>query len=534
MKISLSHVTYTYPSAARPALVDCSLDIPSGTFCLVIGPSGAGKSTLLRTLNGLVPHFSGGRIAGSVHVGDHDPLQEGPRVLAHHIGFVFQDPESQCIMDRVEDDIAFVLENQAVPPSLMHERVQHILDLLSVAHLRDRRIETLSGGERQRVALAAALVQEPSVLVLDEPTSQLDPESAADVLDAIVELHRRLGLTVILSEHRLERVLDLADQVVLVHADGTVSSGAPRAMLNQAASVPPVFDLGQRLGWEPLPLTLPQAREHLVGRHLALAEAEIPTQPKSASVLEVCGLYADYGGEPVLQGASLQLAAGQITALMGRNGTGKTTLLRSIVGLHQCRSGDISLNGQSINERPASEICREIGYLPQRPDDLLFADTVAEELQVTLRNHGLTESPPLDCEALLASLGLETLASLYPRDLSVGQRQRVALAAIMVTKPQVLLLDEPTRGLDAALKRALLSLLRQWCRDGIAVLISTHDVELVAEAADAVLLLEGGHIAASGCPEDVLPLLGDNGPQMAQLLPGAHCVTVDQAVRLLN
>ena len=255
--IDFEHLTYTYPGATTPALRDVSLHLPEGELILVVGASGSGKSTLLRCINGLVPHFTGGSLAGSVRVEGLDPVTATPRVLSRQVGFVFQDPESQFVMDRVEDEIAFALENAAMPAQEMRVRVEETLDLLDLEPLRDRLLKTLSGGERQRVAIAAALALRPRILVLDEPTSQLDPKSAEDVLNALVRLNADLGLTILLAEHRLERVLPFVDRILYLPDDGSpVLLDEPRVVLNQIELGPPLVRLGKALNWQPLPLTI--------------------------------------------------------------------------------------------------------------------------------------------------------------------------------------------------------------------------------------------------------------------------------------
>ena len=255
--IHFEHLTYTYPGAAAPALNDVSLELPEGELILVIGPSGSGKSTLLRCINGLVPHFSGGALAGNVRVEGMDPVVATPKVLSRHVGFVFQDPEAQFVMDRVEDEIAFALENAAMSPQEMRVRVEETLDLLDLEPLRNRPLKTLSGGERQRVAIGAALALRPQILVLDEPTSQLDPKSAEDVLNALVRLNTDLGLTILLAEHRLERVLPYVDRVVYLPDDGSpVLIDEPRQVLAQIELGPPLVRLGKALAWKPMPLTI--------------------------------------------------------------------------------------------------------------------------------------------------------------------------------------------------------------------------------------------------------------------------------------
>lgn len=534
--IHFDRLTYTYPDALHPALTNVTLDIAEGEFALVVGPSGAGKSTLLRCLNGLVPHFTGGRLGGRITVAGHDPVAEGPQVLSRVVGFVFQDPEAQFVVDRLEDEVAFALENAAIPPDKMRARVEEVLILLDLTRLRNRPLETLSGGEKQRGAIATALALRPRILVLDEPTSQLDPQSAEEVLQALVRLNRDLGLTIILAEHRLERVLPHASRLIYVPGRSEpVLSGSPREILRQMDLTPPLVTLGKAMGWEPLPLTIEEgqalAKEATAGtRYQVSGSNPKPETLKPEPILQITGLSFAYDDTPILDDVSLTVGAGELMVLMGRNGSGKTTLLKCIVGLLKPRPGDIWLAGESLVRQKTADICRRVGYLPQEPDDLLFANTVAEELRITLRNHDLLDTPPIPPADLLARLGLGDLAAAYPRDLSVGQRQRVALGAVTVTRPRLLLLDEPTRGMDYPAKRELVRLLREWQADGIGLLLVTHDVELVAQAANRVAVLDQGTIVASGPPGEVLSSSPLFAPQIARLFPGTGWLTTDDAL----
>ncbi|HDQ72864.1 MAG TPA: ATP-binding cassette domain-containing protein [Chloroflexi bacterium] len=543
--IHFDHVTYTYPDASRSALADLTLDIAEGEFALVMGSSGAGKSTLLRCINGLVPHFTGGALGGRITVAGHDPVKEGPQALSRAVGFVFQDPEAQFVLDRVEDEIAFALENAAVPPAEMRMRVEEVLHLLDLASLRDRPLDTLSGGEKQRVAIAAALAFRPQVLVLDEPTSQLDPQSAEDVLSALTRLNVDLGLTVVLAEHRLERVLPHIDRLIYLPngpsvgpsagVNGHVLSGPPRQILRQVDLTPPLVTLGKTLGWDPLPLTIKEGRAFTrEAPPLAQKTTRQPDSGHSADpLLRVERLSFAYNGAFTLSDVSLSVNEGELVALMGRNGSGKTTLLKCIVGLLRPRQGGITLAGESLIGQETAQICQHVGYLPQEPDDLLFADTVADELAVTLRYHELLDRPPVSPDRLLARLGLDDVAAAYPRDLSVGQRQRVALGAVTVTHPRLLILDEPTRGLDYRAKQALVQLLREWQAEGVGVLLVTHDVELVAQAADRVVILSQGEVIADDEPE-VLTASPLFAPQVARLFPGRGWLVVEDALANLD
>jgi energy-coupling factor transport system ATP-binding protein len=527
--IHVDHLSYTFPGRSEPALRKISLHVEAGEFVLVTGPSGAGKSTLLRALSGLVPHFSGGAVAGSVRVGGHDPVGEGPRVLSRVVGFVFQNPEAQAVLEEVEAEIAFGLENAAIPPAEMRLRVEEVLNLLDLEPLRRRPLRTLSGGERQRTAIAAALALRPQVLVLDEPTSQLDPQSAEEVLSALARLNEDLGLTIILAEHRLERVLRYPDRIIAL-ADGRVLiDGDVTQALVTLPNQPPLVRLATARGWAPLPKTTKEARRFAAREHRQTRAQPRPVANAGNPILQVDDLHFGYNGDSVLRGVDLEVGAGEIVALLGRNGSGKTTLLRLVMGLLAARRGEIRVAGQQTAGQDAATISRRVAYLPQNPDDLLFADSVAAELAITLSNHRY----PVTSEQIgimLQQLGLDGTADAYPRDLSVGQRQRVALGAVMVTKPPLMLLDEPTRGLDYAAKRQLARLWKAWRDEGMGLLLVTHDVELVAEVADRVLVLGDGEIIAEGLPQQVLPASPLFAPQIARLFPEQGWLTVEDAL----
>ena len=538
--ITFEHVSFTYPSATRPALNNVSFELPSGDFVLLVGPSGAGKSTLLRCINGLVPHFSGGALTGNIRVNGLDPVVATPQVMSRHVGFVFQDPEAQFVMDRVEDELAFALENAAMPPVEMRVRVEETLDLLDLAPLRDRALVTLSGGERQRVAIAAALALRPEILVLDEPTSQLDPKSAEDVLTALVRLNQDLGLTILLAEHRLERVLPFVDSLLyLDDASGPVRIGDPRDVLPEVELGPPLVQLGKRLGWRPLPLTIKEGlrfsrrltRQDVAPEKLSAEEADRSTKNVR---IRVTSIKAQYDRFVALNNVSLDIFPGEIVVLMGRNGAGKTTLLKSMVGLVRPGGGTVTVDGESIAGKDVADICRDVGYLPQDPNTLLFADTVLDELEITLRNHGMLPEqgghPPIEPQALLNQLGLAHKEQAYPRDLSVGERQRVALAAITVTQPGSLLLDEPTRGLDYRAKEQLMILLHGWRDQAMAIVVITHDVEFAAAIADRVVLMSQGEIIANGPPSEVMATSPLFAPQVARLFPDRGWLTPEDVV----
>jgi energy-coupling factor transport system ATP-binding protein len=529
--IEIHNLCYHYPEAKRAALQDISLELPEAGFTLIVGASGSGKSTLLRCLNGLVPHFSGGRLSGHIRVAGQDPVAVGPQVMSRRVGFVFQDPEAQFVVDRVEDELAFALENAGLARQEMRIRIEEVLDLLDLAPLRNRPLATLSGGERQRVAIAAALALRPQILALDEPTSQLDPQSAEDVLQALVRLNSDLGLSIVLVEHRLERVLPFVDSIVAIGADGAGARvGEPREMLADLVQIPPLVQVARALGWQPLPLTIKEGQRFARRQETPAAPANRQATAASETRIRIRGLSSAYQGQPVLENIQLDVRAGEIVVLMGRNGSGKSTLLKNIIGLVRARRGSIELSGRSIAGRGVAEICREIGYLPQDPDALLFADSVREELLTTLHNHGLAESRQDDVADLLLRLGLAEKAERYPRDLSAGERLRVAIGAITVVRPGTLMLDEPTRGLDYGAKESLAQLLCEWRNQGTAILLVTHDVEFAAEVADRVILLSQGEIIAGGSAAEVMGSSPLFAPQIARLFPGRGLLRVEEVV----
>ena len=485
--IELDRVTFTYPGAEEPALSGVDLRVRDGDLLLVAGASGSGKSTLLRVPTGLVPHHSGGVFAGRVSIGGRDVTGVPPRDLAGTVGFVPQDPEAHATTDRVIPELAFAMENLGVPPVTMRKRVEEVLDALGIAHLRDRRLDTLSGGERQRVAIAAVLTAQPRVLVLDEPTSALDPQSAEDVFSILARLRDELALTIVCAEHRLERVVSFTDRVFFF-TEGRALSGTPREVFPRSPFAPPVSMLGRRLGWEPLPLTVREGRAHAAT--LSVPPPSVAPRARGDAVMRADKLRVDVGGREVVRGVSLELVRGEIAALVGRNGAGKTTLLRTLAGLQQPSGGAVTLDDEPVSGRRAQrDVARRVAYVPQRAEMLLFRDTVRAELP---DDHWLRR------------LGLLEYADRHPWTLSAGQRLWAAVGTALFRSPDVYLLDEPTRGLDPPGKDRLGRFLREKTDQGAAVLLVTHDVELVARAADRVHLLAEGDIVASGPVREVL------------------------------
>jgi energy-coupling factor transport system ATP-binding protein len=553
--IRFEQVSVTYPDSAVPTLREVDLEVPEGELCLVVGRTGSGKSTLLGAVNGLVPHFTGGTLAGRVTVAGRDTATHPPRELADLVGVVGQDPLSGFVTDTVEEELAYGMEQLAVPPAVMRKRVEETLDLLGLADLRRRALHELSGGQQQRVAIGAVLTSHPRVLVLDEPTSALDPTAAEEVLAAITRLVHDLGVTVLLAEHRLERVVQYADRVVHL-LEGVVTSGAPALMLSTASVAPPVVELGRLAGWNPLPLSVRDARRlvgplrerlegtvarfstdapGVSGQNLTPVESRpvesrpVESRPVESGppapgpvVLRARGVVVRFGEVTAVRGVDLDLRAGQVVALMGRNGSGKSSLLWAVQGSGRRQAGTVDVAGRDPGKEPAAVARTLVGLVPQTASDLLYLDSVREEL-----DQG-------GARTLLDRLAPGIPDDVHPRDLSEGQRLALVLAVQLAATPAVVLLDEPTRGLDYRAKDALVEVVRGLAAEGRAVVVATHDVEFVATAADRVVVLAEGEAVADGPTTEVLVASPAFAPQVAKVLAPLPLLTVADVRRALR
>jgi energy-coupling factor transport system ATP-binding protein len=527
--ITFDRVTVTYPEAAGPVLREVELAIDEGTLSVVVGPTGSGKSTLLGAINGLVPHFTGGRLDGRVLVAGRETRTHPPREVADVVGYVGQDPLAGFVTDRVEEELAYVMEHLAVPPATMRKRVEETLDLLGIADLRDRPMRTLSGGQQQRVAIGAALTAHPRVLVLDEPTSALDPTAAEEVLSAITRLVHDLGLTVVLAEHRLERVIGFADQLVHVGGDGRVVAGPPSEILAGMDRVPAVIELGRLAGWDPPPLSVrdarrraPALRERLRG--LTPAPSGAPaTVADRAPVLEARGISVRYGDIAAVRSVDIVLRAGTVTALMGRNGSGKSSLLWAIQGSGRRHAGSVAVNGRDPAAVEPAEARRLVGLVPQSPSDLLYLDSVEAECRQADKETG---AAPGACRTLLERLVAGIDPASHPRDLSEGQRLALVLAIQLIAAPRAFLLDEPTRGLDYVAKVQLAGIIGELAAEGRPILLSTHDVEFVATVADRVVVMAQGEVIADGPATEILTASPAFAPQVARILAPERWLSV--------
>ena len=535
LMIAFRNVSLIYPNSQRTIIEDATFSVNEGELVLLMGHTGAGKSSVLKLINGLVPHHTGGILSGEISVAGRSTRSLKPGELADVVGIVGQNPVNGFVSDLVEEEIAFGLETLGVAPEIMRKRVEEVLDLLALAPLRRRAVSELSGGEQQRVAIAAALVTNPKVLLLDEPTSALDPIAAEEVLSILHRLVHDLGLTIIVAEHRLERVIQFVDRIILVHGDGTLELGGAEEVLKDSPIAPPLVELAKTLKLPTIPLSIREFRKIAPSIEVALQSVTSPAQNTGDVLLSMKDLNASYQDSErsyALSGINLEIREGEVVALMGRNGAGKTTLLKCTVGQAPVTGGSIKVMGRDPHGFTNKELISYVGYVPQEPGDLLYGQSVQEECLLADRDNGVNEGSTLKIYSELMNI---PSLNAHPRDISEGQRLGLALSIILSAQPRIVILDEPTRGLDYEAKKVLVQNLKEIAhRDNRAVFISTHDVELVAEAADRVIFLADGEVIADGSTRQVLTASPAFAPQVAKALPQSTWMTVTEVESYVN
>ncbi|MBO0847339.1 MAG: energy-coupling factor ABC transporter ATP-binding protein [Nocardioides sp.] len=523
--VRVERLSYWYPGAADAALRDIDLTIEPGEFVLLAGASGSGKSTLALALAGLIPNRIPGRLAGQVVVDGRIIAALEPVEAARCAGMVFQNPDDQVLQPVVEAEVAFGPENQGLTADEIRRRVEEALAVTGISGLRRSLTPSLSGGEKQRVAIAATLAMGPSLLLLDEPCSDLDPQGAQQVLGVLRRLNRERGVTVVLIEHRIDEVASWVDRVVLLGAGGVVLDRPVREAFvdttpwtAEGVAVPEVVRLANALpevfGTSRTPLSSKEAADHLAGRPegaalAASATLPVPSPPRSGAsgdgraAFHWSSVDLAFGAKQVLRGLTADVERGSWTALAGPNGSGKTSMAAMAMGLVTPTGGSVETLGRVVRRGRISEQAARVGYLFQSADSMLFSRTVAQELSFGHRWSGAGRDPAEEAE-LLSVTGLAGVRDRDPFTLSHGQRQRLALAALLSRGAEALLLDEPTTGQDEAHAQAFLSLLgRVRKQAGSTLVMITHDMRAVARHADRLVVILDGTVHLAGPPARV-------------------------------
>ncbi|MGG1674495.1 ABC transporter ATP-binding protein [Neobacillus sp. NRS-1170] len=504
--IELNKVSFSYPDCLEPAIGNISLKINKGKFVVLFGSSGSGKSTLLRLLKKEIqPH---GILKGQISVNG-APIQEKTG-LSKEIGFVFQDPENQIVADDVLHELVFGLENIGLKTSEMRNRLAEMVHFFGAESLLHRKSHELSGGRKQQINLASVLLMQPDILLLDEPTAQLDPVSSREFLDMLKRLNEEFGMTIIMAEHRLEEVFTLADEIIMMEKGQILFEGEPREVLpqiwnskNQAfvPTIPSLF-LSQK-GSGMIPLTVKEGRNWVQESSTIFSEEpkklEYPIGDERIGLKNISFRY-DKKNEFILNDLDFSLAKGEFYALLGGNGSGKSTFLKVLAGLVKPEMGKILVNKKKTKIMKNSELINLIGYLPQNPKLFFIQDSIEKEIQYTMDHWDLTNVNEVD--TLLNNLGIKHLISSHPFDLSGGELQKAALGCLLIRKPEILLLDEPTKGLDPISKQNLANILQSLHFEGMTILMSTHDVEFAAQFATKCGMMFQGKITSEDVPSE--------------------------------
>lgn len=557
--ITVKALCFQYSTGEAPVLNMVNLTVNKGEYLAMVGPSGSGKSTLCLTLNGIIPQSIAGTLSGDVVVDGKNTKEHKVYELAETVGIVLQNPESQLFAMSVEEEVAFGPENLGLPRKEIIKRIDKALEIIGLTD-KERFPFSLSGGEKQKLAIASILTMEPSYLVLDEPTSQLDPRGRDSVYTVLNELHEK-GMSLVLIEHNTEHVADHAQTVVVVKDGTIVKAGSPKAVFSAVdemkalgVQVPEVAEFTHELVKKGLVnevcVTLKEAEPVLA--HLKKHTIDKKSEEKSnrnnytygPPVVEVKNLYFQYTDTPVLQGVTLTIHQGEIVALIGQNGSGKTTFVKHINGLLRPLKGEVLVDGESIKDKSVAEMARKVGYVFQNPDHQIFADSVFEEVEFGLKNLGVPEEERVNpVTHVLTQTDLLKYRDTHPTSLSGGEKQRLALASVLVMNPRILVLDEPTTGLDLKSSRSIINLVKTLHSQNNTVVLVTHDMKLVAEMAHRIVILQKGKIVADGLPHHIFSdfnLLDQNFLEAPQITTLSHmlgyspCLTVPELLEAVT
>lgn len=501
--IQLRDVDYYYPGEKNKCLDGISLNVESGEILFLVGRSGSGKSTLGKVMTGAVPHFYGGKIKGEVKIDGKNINDISHCERASAITMVFQDPERQLMMNKVHREVAFGLENTAVDENVIGKRTWEAMQFSNILDLAFRDIITLSGGQKQKVAITSAIAYLPKCIILDEPTSQLDPASAEEVVNLIKKINEELGITIIVIEQRIGRWFDIADRIAVMEKGAIVFAGSKDEIYSSCFKqfLPEYLKLARNLNIKKMPSGSKAMRKELSCTDFSVKDLEYEETKDRQEIIKIKEMYSSYGDIKALDKIDMNIKTGEFVGIIGANGAGKSTLLKVIMGLNRYE-GSIQILGSEVKKLRTREISKTIGYVSQNPNDYISQDTVYDELKFTLNNHHMTDYSIID--NVLKVLDIYEFKDKNPRDLSGGEKQRVAIASILVTGPRVLLLDEPTRGLDYEIKRKLGEFLKRLNHEGTTIILVTHDMEFVSQFCSRFVLMFNGKIMADGNHDTVM------------------------------
>ena len=517
--VSVEGLTYNYPKTKTPALINVNMDVSEGEFVVIAGPSGGGKSTLCRVLTGLIPHSYGGELRGSVYINGINVAEKGPRSIVGLVGTVFQVPENQIVNLIVEEELAFTLENLNIDPSIIRDRIDQVMKELGIEHLRKRNTLELSGGEAQKVLIASVLALKPKILLLDEPLAHLDPYSAANLINLLNELNKKDNITIIVFEHRLSDIVKYADKLIVLNKT-VIMSGQPRDIVreliikgDQSIEIPVTAELSHKIGLSKIVLDIDEFINetnlmripHSYDCHNYTSFDEDTSNEDGDKVIVIRDLWYEYPNNKVaLRNINLEVNRGEVIALIGANGAGKTTLLKHLNGLLKPTRGIVTVYGHDTRGKSVTELSNYVGIVFQTPLHQFFEETVIDEVLVAAKIRNIPNAYEKALN-LLKFLGIDHLAEKSPFELSVGEQRRLAIASILIYDPPILVLDEPTAGLDKGWKSEIAELLNQLLKNGKTIIIATHDIEFLTSLyVSRVIVMNKGEIITSGSPRRVL------------------------------
>ena len=529
--IKIRGLSFSYSTPDSAVLKRVNLDFAPGEFALITGPTGSGKSTLLKTINRLAPNFTGGTFAGSIQIDGKEISDLQPNEVAELIGYVDQNPSSGFVTQTVREELAFAMEQLGFSRESMRKRIAEVAELVGIQLILDSKLLEISGGEQQRVAIGAALTAGQKILLLDEPTAALDSQISSEIIQLLQKICSETSTTVILTEHRIERVLDYVDSVAIVNADGSVTKGPAQQQFMDYRIEPPIVALSKKLGWSPLELNLDQAKSKWVleqGRiNISSRTAREQNRHNMPTVAKVEKLSVRFGDNTVISNFDFSISAGEVVALMGKNGSGKTTTLWAIQGSlpKGLMTGEVKIKDTNPAQLAAAERLDLVAMVPQNSSDLLFLNSLGKELA---ESDALSQSPSGSTAKLFEAIAGRIDPAIHPRDLSTGQQLALVLASQLVKDAPLVLLDEPTRGLDYEAKRQLAKTLESLREKGKAVLIACHDVEFIAEVCDRVMILNQGIAEQSGTPEEIFTPDSLYATQISQITQMPGVITLGQ------